>query len=199
MKNFEHKKNRYGSDSVRISCSPATVNDEDILNSRITELNNQIEILEEKKDLVKTNIESLERTKEELENQISGKEQRINELNKSIEELESKLNATGAKLNDKNVSDEIMSNTTTVLSPQILKLLSMAFSTIRAFNDSDDYHVILDMFVSVLHNLGYELLPYSEINKDMYVVKETGKKRNIRTAIRKITTGELVIFGEINL
>ena len=89
MKNFDHKKNRYGSDSARITYSPVTVNDEDILNSRMTELNRQIEKLKEQKGQIQADIDSLEENKEKLSTQISGREQRIEELNKSIEELDS--------------------------------------------------------------------------------------------------------------
>lgn len=196
MDNFGTKKNRGGSDIVRVTYSPSAMTEEDRLNSRVNQLKDDIKRLETRKNQIKEDITSLEKRKEDLE--IVTKMQK-DELTKSISELEDKLYATAAKLNDYHVSNEVMSDANAALSPQILKLISMSYSTLSDLNESEVHQSILEKYNSVLHNMGYELLSYTESNKDLYIVSVTGKKCTLRTAVRKISTGELVISGEINI
>lgn len=199
MGNFESKKNRGGSDIVRVTYSPSVMTEEDILNSRVKKLNDDITKLEARREQINKDITSLEQRKTDLENEVKETKKQKDDLTKSISELENKLYATAAKLNDHHVSNEVMTETNAALSPQILKLISIAYSTLSDLNESEAHHSILEKFISVLHNLGYELLPYTESNKDLYIVNVIGEKCTLRTAIRKISTGELVISGEINI
>ena len=199
MGNFESKKNRGSSDIVRVTYSPSVMTEDDILNSRVKKLTGEINSLNDRKEQINKDITSLENRKADLENEVEEIKKQKDVLTKSISELEDKLYATAAKLNDHHVSNEVMTDTNAALSPQILKLISMAYSTLSDLNASDAHHSILEKFISVLHNIGYELLPYSESNKDLYIVNVTGEKCTLRTAIRKISTSELVISGEINI
>ena len=199
MGNFESKKNRGSSDIVRVTYGPSVMTEEDILNSRVKKLNDDITKLEDRKSQINNDITSLEQRKVALDKEVKETKAQKDDLTKSISELEDKLYATAAKLNDHHVSNEVMTDTNAALSPQILKLISMAYSTLSDLNASDAHHSILEKFISVLHNMGYELLPYSESNKDLYIVNVTGEKCTLRTAIRKISTSELVISGEINI
>ena len=199
MGNFESKKNRGSSDIVRVTYSPSVMTEDDILNSRVKKLTGEINSLNDRKEQINKDITSLENRKADLENEVEEIQKQKDVLTKSISELEDKLYATAAKLNDHHVSNEVMTDTNAALSPQILKLISMAYSTLSDLNASDAHHSILEKFISVLHNIGYELLPYSESNKDLYIVNVTGEKCTLRTAIRKISTSELVISGEINI
>ena len=199
MDNFGTKKNRGGSDIVRVTYNPGVMSEEDLLISRLNQLKNEILELEGKKKKINKAIISLEGRKKEIEKAVNISTARKEELIKSISELENRLYATAAKLNDHHVSNEVMSDANAALSPQILKLISMSYSTLSDLNESEVHQSILEKYNSVLHNMGYELLPYTESNKDLYIVSVTGKKCTLRTAVRKISTGELVISGEINI
>lgn len=163
----------------------------------INELEAIIEKLEGRKKNIEKKIEELRNNKEALVTEIGNLTSQKTNLQKESERLADKIKVQSAKLNDIQINEELKNNDTSSAPLETLSLFATIYSTLTTLENSSNVVNLIEEISSHLNSLGYEFVPYSEVNKGCYFVRETGVEKNIRTAIREQSTGEIIISGEI--
>lgn len=163
----------------------------------INELEAIIEKLEGRKKNIEKKIEELINKKDALATEIGDLNTYKNGLQKECERLVDKIKVQSAKLNDIQINEELKNNDTSSAPLETLSLFATIYSTLTTLENSSNVVNLIEEISSHLNSLGYEFVPYSEVNKGCYFVREIGVEKNIRTAIREQSTGEIIISGEI--
>lgn len=167
------------------------------LEASIEELEGRKKNIEEKIKELEDNIKELEDNKEALVTEIGNLTSQKTNLQKESEKLAGKIQVQSSKLNDIEIKEELKNNDTSSAPLETLSLFATIYSTLTTLENSSNVVNLIEEIKSHLNSLGYEFVPYSEVNKDCYFVRETGVEKNIRTAIREQSTGEIIISGEI--
>lgn len=183
---------------ISMNRSPmAKKTDDNSKDTILNELEADIEKLEGRKKNIKKEIEELEEKIQELKQNKEDLVTEIGKLQEASERLAGEIQVQFAKLNNIQIEEELKNNDTSSAPLETLSLFATIYSTLTTLENSSNVVNLIEEMKSHLNSLGYEFVPYSEVNKDCYFVRETGVEKNIRTAIREQSTGEIIISGEI--
>lgn len=169
----------------------------DSMNEEIRNLKKEIERYNEKKSGLETQIRELKESivllKREQENTEAAKKKQKEELSK----LQDEARILSAEISDLYVANELRQKESSVLNSETLKLFGTAYSMLSSDSNISNAISLAEDIKDYLTSNGYELIPFSEINKDYYIIRNVGVEKNIRIAIKNKSTDKLVVSGEI--
>lgn len=163
----------------------------------ISELEAKIKELKLNKVELDSEVKTLKYAKKNLIKDVDDLTSKKKSLQKDCETLEDKIEVQTAKLNDLHINEELKNNDTSSMPIETLSLFATIYSTLASLDDNSHIVNLREEISSHMISVGYAFVPYSEINKDCYFVREMGIKKNIRTAIKDLDSGEVIISGEI--
>ena len=169
----------------------------DSMNEEIRNLKKEIERYNEKKSGLKTQIRELKESIVLLKKEQKNTEAAIEKQKEELSILQDEARILSAGISDLYVANELRQKESSVLNSETLKLFGTAYSMLSSDSNSSNAISLAEDIKDYLTTNGYELIPYSEMNKDYYIIRNVGVEKNIRIAIKNKSTDKLVVSGEI--
>ena len=174
-------------------------------------MNEEIRKLKEKIESYKEEIESYKKEKRALKDQLKKlkdsivlfkteqetTERAIEKQKNELSKLQDEARILSAEISDLYVANELRQKESSVLNSETLKLFGTAYSMLSSDSNISNAISLAEDIKDYLTTNGYELIPFSEMNKDYYIIRNVGVEKNIRIAIKNKSTDKLVVSGEI--
>lgn len=169
----------------------------DSMNEEIRNLKKEIESYNQKKRDLETQIRVLKESIELFKTEQKTTETAIEKQKKELSKLQDEARILSAEISDLYVANELRQKESSVFNSETLKLFGTAYSMLSSDSNISNAISLAEDIKDYLTTNGYELIPYSEMNKDYYIIRNVGVEKNIRIAIKNKSTDKLVVSGEI--